>query len=848
MLGLTTNQAKELLEKNGYNELPEEKLEPVWKTFLEQFMEPITYILVGAAIVSFALKEVIDAFFIFFVVGVNAVIGTVQEYGASKSAQSLKKMVETKTFAFRDGIEIEIPARELVVGDIVSIKEGAKIPADIILNESKNLKVDESMLTGESLPVSKDHTETKDNLNKAFAGTTALKGFGIGEVVATALNTEIGKIAEKITQKSEAKTPLVERMDAFTSKLTLIMFVLIVIIGIVSFLKGIGIRETLMLASSLGVAAIPEGLPIAITICLAIGMNRMAKKNVIVKNLMAVEALGSCTTIASDKTGTLTINQMSVVDIFTISEKISPIDKMKDYRPLNDESDFNTLSTEKKILLSFVLPNEATQKDENFFGDPVDTAFLKTTIEKGYTLAEIYNKYERIELIPYTSEAKCSVSFNKVDSEIYAFVKGAPETILEMCKENTQGDFAKVKTQLDELSTKGLRVLAVACGKSPEKKLHDLDFLGLVAMLDPLRKEAKEAVLKCQKAGIKVAMITGDNPKTAFAIANELGFVKSEKEVITGDDVASAKESNTLNDITSYASVYARVQPIQKLDIVQSMQANKNYVAVTGDGVNDAPALKNANVGIAMGDKGTDIARESANIILTDDNFASIVYGIEEGRLTYANIRKIVFFLMSTAFAEIGVFLLAIVFNMPIPFTPLQLLWINLVTETVQGIALALEGKDGTEMTQPPRNPAESLFDRVMIKRIIMSSLIMILGCFGVFKYFYDTNLKTNPDGALVMARSCCLFLLIMFQNIQVFNARSESKTLFNRFFSNPFLLISIAFVTLLHVIASYLPFFDKFLEIDPLGKSELSIVLPTTLLIVIAMEAEKFIRKKFYK
>jgi Ca2+-transporting ATPase len=364
-------------------------------------------------------------------------------------------------------------------------------------------------------------------------------------------------------------------------------------------------------------------------------------------------------------------------------------------------------------------------------------------------------------------------------------------------------------------------------------------------MLDPLRPEAKQAVKECQKAGIKVAMITGDNPKTAFAIASELGFVKSQKEVITGDDVANAKENNTLNDITSYASVYARVQPIQKLDIIQSMQANGNYVAVTGDGVNDAPALKNANVGIAMGDKGTDIARESANIILTDDNFTSIVHGVEEGRLTYANIRKIVFFLMSTAFAEIGVFLLAIIFNMPSPFTPLQLLWINLVTETVQGIALALEGADGTEMAQPPRKPSESLFDKIMIKRIVLSSLIMILGCFGVFKYFYNSVLKTAPDNALILARSCCLFLLIMFQNIQVFNARSETKTLFNRFWSNPFLLVSITFVTLLHIVASYLPFFDKFLKIDPLGKGELLIVLPTALLIILAMEIEKIIRKK---
>jgi magnesium-transporting ATPase (P-type) len=407
-----------------------------------------------------------------------------------------------------------------------------------------------------------------------------------------------------------------------------------------------------------------------------------------------------------------------------------------------------------------------------------------------------------------------------------------------MCKidDNIQ---AIIGNQLDDLSSSGLRVLAIACGKTPNKKIENLEFLGLVAMLDPLRPEAKQAVKDCQKAGIKVVMITGDNPKTAFAIANELGFVEKQNEVKTGDEIEDAKNKNELDNLTEKTSVYARIKPIQKLDIVKSLQANGGYVAVTGDGVNDAPALKNANVGVAMGKNGTDIARESASMVLTDDNFTSIVHGIEEGRLTYSNIRKIVFFLMSTAFAEIGVFLLSIITNMPIPFTPIQLLWINLITESVQGIALAMEEKDGNEMLTPPRKPSEPIFDKVMIARIIISSTVIIIGCFAIFKYFYDVTQD------IILSRSCLLFLLVMFLNMQIFNARSENKSIINRnFFKNPFLLVSILLITLLHVFVSYSPTFNEFLDIIPLRKFEISIILPLSLSILLMGEVEKFIRK----
>ena len=858
--GLTTEEAQNRLKKYGLNVLPEEKIPPLPLIFIKQFADPLIYILIAAAVISFIVGEAIDSYFIFAVVSFNAIIGTIQEYSANKSASSLKKIVEVKATVVRDGNEIEIPAKDLVIGDIVVLKEGSKVPADILLIRSKNFKVDESMLTGESLPVNKDYNfvpgpeaSIQDKLNEVFAGTIVIKGQGYGVVKATALNSQIGKIADKITQKSDVKSPLVERMENFTAKLTMVMGILIIIISIIALRMGTSWRETLMMAASLGVAAIPEGLPIAITICLAIGMNRMAKKNVIVKNLVAVEALGSCTVIASDKTGTLTINELNVVEIITPKNGIiSLIEKVKDFLPLEKETDFENMSLEKKILMTFVLPNEASEKDGEFYGDPVDVAFLKVASKKGYSIKQIHKKYKRLQLLPYTSETKFSASFNLVDGDgsIYAFVKGAPEVLMGMCKMDSETQ-QEIKAKLDDLAKKGLRVLAVACGEindslpdneeELDSSLKNLEFLSLVAMLDPLRKEAKHAVKKCQQAGINVVMITGDNPKTAFAIASELGFVKNQKEVVIGTDLKKASEigPEAIDKITKTAKVYARVEPTQKLDIVESLRRNGNFVAVTGDGVNDAPALKNANVGIAMGKKGTDIARESANIILTDDNFASIVKGIKEGRLTYSNIRKLVFFLTSTAFAEIGIFILSMIFKLPLPFIALQLLWINLITEGIQGIALAMEKEEGNEMRLPPRDPKEPIFNHVMLTRIIITSLVMIFGCFFVYKYFLET---TND---IVMARSTTIFLMILFQNMQIFNARSETQSLFKQsFFKNPFLFISIGIVTLVHIIASYIPAFDLFLKIDPLSWKELSIILPIALLIIVVMEFEKIIRK----
>ena len=850
--GLSTQQVKDRILKYGKNVLPEEKQEKLIVTFLKQYMDPMTYILLFASLISFIVGEVIDSIFILVVISINAIIGTIQEYSAKKSASSLKKIIEVKTTVIRDGNEIEVLSEDITIGDLVVLKEGNKVPADIVLFSSKNLKVDESMLTGESQPVLKNHNFTplknsliQDKLNELFSGTIILKGQGLGVVKSIGINTEIGKIADKITQKSNVNSPLVERMEGFTTKLTIFMGIIIFIIALIALYLGTEWRETLMMSASLGVAAIPEGLPIAITICLAIGMNRMAKNNVIVKNLNAVESLGSCTVIASDKTGTLTKNELTILEIIIKDNKlISTFEETI----LSKNNKFDNMSIEEKTMLSFILPNEASEKNNEFFGDPVDIAFLKVANKKGYNIKETHKKYKRLHLIPYTSELKYSASFNLIDNETCCFVKGAPETIIDMCKidKNTK---VNIENKLDELTKKGLRILAVATKKIDDKlnnekdidkNLKNLEFLSLVTMLDPLRDEAKEAIRQCQKAGVKVVMITGDNPKTAFAIGNELNFVKNQNEVVIGEDIKNALEKGEeeLDKVTKKAKVFARIEPTQKLDIVTSLRRNGNFVAVTGDGVNDAPALKNSNVGIAMGKKGTDIARESANIILTDDNFASIVKGVKEGRITYSNIRKLIFFLISTAFAEIGIFVLSMIFKLPLPFTAIQLLWINIITETVQGIAIAMEGEEGNEMNNPPRDPKESIFDKVMLIRIILTSFVIISGCFSVYKYYLNNN-------SLKMSRSILLFLMILFQNFQVFNSRSESESLFKQNFSkNPFLFISISFVLLLHIVASYIGKFDNFLKINPLSWNELKVIIPVAFSIIIIMEIEKLIRK----
>ncbi len=852
--GLNSQEVKNRIEKFGYNELPKVEKEHIIITFLKQFCDPLIYILLFGACISIFLKEYSDGIFIFIILSVNSLIGCIQECSAQKSADSLKDIVKAKTVVIRDGLEQEIESRNLVVGDIVVLKDGTKVPADILLLETENLEVNESMLTGESVAVKKNHNhiqkencQIQEKLNEIFAGTIIVKGYAKGIVKNIGVNTEMGKIADKITQKSKNETPLVVRMEKFSKMFTITIGVAVVIILIASLLRGDKFEETLMMAISLAVAAIPEGLPITITIALSIGMYNMAKRNVVVRNLSAVEALGSCTVIASDKTGTLTQNEMQVVDILDINGNHLDLTKISEKRFL-DIKNFVNFSNEELGYLSCVLPNEAGLNGNEFFGDAVDIAFLKYVISKGYDIKEIFKGFNRIKLLYYTSESRFSASFNEVDGKIFAFVKGATETILNMCNQ-TEEEHNKILKILEDLSDKGMRVLAIAYGEVDKKDdykqadLKNLRFLSLFSMLDPLREEVKPAIKECQNAGIKIAMITGDNPKTAFAIARQLEFVEKMDEVKTGLEVKEALNigENRLDTLTENTKVYSRMEPTQKLDIVQSMIRNGNFVAVTGDGVNDAPALKNANVGVAMGKGGTDIARESADIILMDDNFTSITNAVEEGRIVYNNIRKVIFFAVSCGIPKVIIYILSIILGLPVPFNASQLLWLNVMTEGVQNIFLAFERQEGDEMFKKPRNPQEAIFNNVMIRRCIWLIITITVLCTTIYCYCIKMLNYSN-----VKSTSLVLMLFVFIQNLQVLNSRSENKSVFKHSIKkNKKLILGISCAVAIHLFVASNSFLSKVLRIEPLKLKEILIMLLFSIVVVIVSEVEKLSRKK---
>lgn len=848
--GLTNEEVENRIRKFGYNELPEIKKENILITFLKQFCDPLIYILLFGACISLFLKEYSDGIFIFIILSVNSLIGCIQEYSAQKSADSLKNMVVSKVVVVRNGKEIEIESKYLVVGDIVVLKSGLKVPADIVLLESNDLEVNESMLTGESVSVKKDANykqkqdcQIQEKFNEVFAGTIIIKGVAKGVVKSIGANTEMGKIADKITQKSNAETPLVVRMERFSRMFTVVIGIAVVIIVIAAILRGDNITETFLMAVSLAVAAIPEGLPITITITLSIGMMNMAKRNVVVRNLSAVEALGSCTVIASDKTGTLTQNEMQVVEVCDANGE--NIDLYNKCDTVLSEENFQNFGIEELGILASVLPNEAGNKDGEFFGDAVDVSFLKYAELKGYDFEEILQTFKREKLFYYTSETRFSASINNINGKSFAFVKGATETILSMCKKS---DYSKLQGKLEQLSNDGMRVLAVACGEIEKKddyKVEDLkklNFVSLMSMLDPLRLEAKDAVNECQNAGIKIAMITGDNATTAYAISKQLGFVNNISEVKTGVDVKNALNTSEdeLDVLTKKTKVYSRMEPTQKLDIVQSMIRNGNFVAVTGDGVNDAPALKNANVGIAMGKGGTDIARESADIILMDDNFASITHAVEEGRIVYNNIRKVIFFAVSCGIPKVIVYILAIMFGLPVPFNASQLLWLNVMTEGVQNIFLAFERQEGNEMSKPPRKPEEPIFNDIMTKRCALLISVITVLCISV--YYSLTNILNYSH---TKSASMLLMLFVFIQNLQVLNSRSENISIFKHSIkNNKKLLLGITCAVCIHLFATHNPILSKILRIEPLSLINILSMFGLALVVIVVSEIEKFIRK----
>lgn len=846
--GLTIAEAQDLLEKNGKNELPKKKQDSIFKIFISQFENPIELILVVTVILSFVANEVIDAIALIFIILIDVLMGTYQEWKARKDAESLINMIKVTARVIRNGGEMQINSSDIVVGDILVLESGDKISADARIIECHNFQVDESALTGESLNVVKNNevlpsdASLAERKNMVYAGTAVTTGRAHAVVVSTGINTEIGHIADKVTNTEEEKSPLTIRTEKFSKQISVIIVIIAIITTIVLLSKGFKTNEIFLCVIALSVSAMPEGLPLALTMALTIASKRMAKKNVIVKKLNAVESLGSCTVIASDKTGTLTVNEQTAKEIvmangetFTISGtgyndegKVTPI------------ADADLKNAEYIAMLG-ALNNEAhleKNKDKwESFGDSIDIAFLSLAAK-----LKIKNKPKLIESIPYESENQYSAVFYEKDGETYCTVKGSLEKIISFSEENQ-----KYYSQNEVLTKKGYRVIAIADGKvkgTSQKDIKNLSFVGMVAFIDPIRKEVKDSLKECSSAGIKVVMVTGDHPLTAFAIAKELGLCNKESEVATGKDIEKyrAMGEKEFDKFISCIKVFSRVTPIDKLDIVNSFKRQGEFVAVTGDGVNDAPAIKTANIGIAMG-SGTDVAKETASMIVADDNFTSIVSGVKEGRTAYSNIRKITLFLLGCGFAEVCFFLLSIAFGYDIPLLAIQLLWLNIVTDGLQDVALSFEKAEKNIMKEKPRDTKESLFSKDLMIEVLILGVTISAIVFGTWKFMMD------KDYDITLARSVIMMLMVFIQNINVLNCRSEKRSVFKEsLLDNPFVIATVLGSIILQIVVSEIPVTALFLKVTPLPFLLIDEILLLSFVVIIVYEIYKFIyrlRKK---
>lgn len=858
--GLSHQDAQDRLKEYGRNKLPQPKPPSLLVVFVRQFCNPLIYILITAAVFSLVIHQWSDAGFIFAVLLINALIGTYQEFSVQKAALALRSLVSKKTRVMREGSVCELDSAEIVPGDIVCLESGDSVPADLRLISSHSLDINESLLTGESLPVAKRaeivlevETFLAERTNMGFAGTMIDRGRGQGIVVASGLNTELGKIAKQVLNKKKVKPPLLTRMERFTQRIAILVGISASLLALSAFIQNMPFNEIFMLAVALAVSAIPEGLPIALTVALAISMNRMLKHDVIIKELIAVEALGSCTYIATDKTGTLTLNQLTAEKLMLKNGKLFDISNEKFMREEVFGCDKGTENTYKEVIDLYqiaVLANEGYVDQKNgatrYTGDAVDIALLRMAEKGNLSRQAILKTYPECSTIPFESSRQFSASFNHHNGRIIVSVKGAAEKVVGFCRLDTK-ETEDILEKIHLLASQGYRILAFASGvienteQQPldESSVKNLSFQGAIAMLDPLRPEAKQAIEACKNAQVHVAMITGDHPTTAFKIAQELNLCQNENQIVTGREIKEAKSTQERDQLVAKASVFARIEPHQKLDIVQSLQNNGHYVAVSGDGVNDAPALRRAHVGVAMGKSGTDVARETADMIITDDNFQSIVEGIREGRIAYANVRKVIFLLISTGFAEIFLFALSLSVGLPLPLLPVQLLWLNLVTNGIQDIALAFEPGEGKELNNPPRKPNEPIFDKIMLERVILSAFIMGMTCFLTFKTLLAQGLSVES------ARNSTLLLMVLFQNVHVFNSRSETRSaLFHNPMRNPFLLFGTLCAQLIHIGAMYTPWIKDVLGITPVSLAHWAQMLGLGFIILMAMEMQKTYRK----
>ncbi len=852
--GLTSEEVAKRQQKYGRNTMPQPKSKSLLFIFFHQFLNPLIYVLIGAAIISMVTGDIKDALFITAIIVINAILGTYQEARAEKSAVALRNLVKVNCRVKRNGHIHNVDSEELVPGDLVLFESGQKIPADCRLLEVNGLTVQEALLTGESIAVEKntgtisggEELAIGDRTNMVFAATTVQKGRGEGVVTQTGLYTQIGKIAGSLSGAEAEKPPLVNRMEAFAKRISIITLVACLLLGVVGYFEGMPVMEIFFLMVAVGVAAIPEGLPVALTVALSIGTRRMAKRNVIVRKLPAVEGLGSCTLIASDKTGTLTMDEQSVKQIYLPGNQFYTVTGQGYNGEGTIEKDEVQVTEMDEPMHAFlracILANEGilrkTANGWEHSGDAVDVALRALSYKAGEKPGYFKKDVTIEKTIAYESEKQYSAVFFKQNNQLHFAMKGAAEIIIKHLPEQQKAEVVKVSEQM---AADGYRVLALAGGVVQNLEKTDmppLNMLGLIGLIDPLRSEAKDAVHQCRMAGIQVLMVTGDHPSTALAIAKQLDIATNKDEVISGADLSGMEDLSVQEwaDKIRNKKVFARVAPLQKKRIVDAMKSLGHFVAVTGDGANDAPALKSAHIGVAMG-AGTDLAKEVSSIIVTDNNFASITAGVEEGRITFDNLRKIIYMLIATGAAELVTVALAILINVPLPFLAIQLLWLNLVTNGIQDMALAFEKGDSSVMLKPPRKPGESIFDKLMNAQIIVSGGFIAGVAFGLW-YYLIYVLKYNESHA----RSVVMMLMVLLQNFHVLNCRSETKSLFKMPLKNNYvLLIGIMTAQLVHIAASYTPGLNATLHLEPITLKEWIQLLPTAASILLVMELFKW-------
>ena len=871
--GLTDDQAATRLQKYGPNQLKEKKGPSPLSIFLGQFQDFIIWVLIAAAIVSGFLQEWVDAIAIIAIVVLNAILGFIQEYRAEKSLAALRKLSSPTSKVIRDGQHNIIPSPDLVPGDVIELEAGDNIPADSRLAWlTSNFTVQEASLTGESTPVAKTtfaleekQVPLADRANIVYMGTSVTSGKAKALVVETGMQTELGKIAEMVQEIKRETTPLQKKLEEFGKWIVYLCFILVAAVFLLEWLRGGKIIDVFLTAVSLAVAAIPEGLPAVVTIALALGVKRMVRRHALIRKLPSVETLGCATVICSDKTGTLTKNEMTVQMVFAGGElfKVTGVgyepkgEFLLNDKPINPD-DYPDLN---KSLLCGVLCNGAQLEKSDggykIFGDPTEAAILTSSAKFGLWKNELEKQWTFQDEIPFDSERKKMTIIRKDEGRFIAFVKGAPDVFLNDCTEIEQNGTVKTLDSLDkkrilsvndELASSGMRVLAVGyrhLDKIPDRQEaalveKNLIFVGLFAMTDPPREEVKDVMRKCDTAGIKTVMITGDHKNTAVAIARQLGFFKKDSLALTGEELDKMDDEELKNQVKK-TPVYARVSPEHKLKIVRAWRKHNDVVAMTGDGVNDAPALKEADIGVAMGITGTDVTKEVSDMVITDDNFASIVAAIEEGRGIYDNIKKFIHYLLSCNTGEILVMFVSSLIGLPAPLLPIQILWINLITDGLPALALGVDPIDPDIMKRPPRAPNEGVITKQRAFLMLAQGSFIAVCSLLAFSFV----LFVEKEG-IERARTAAFVVLACSQLFHAFNCRSMTESLFKiGVFTNKNLVLATGLSFLLQMMVVYIPFLQTVFKTEPLAGFDWFLVVAISSFPLWAMEITKKINKK---